>query len=140
MVVLPRYVRVNLLKTSVAKVTKEFQKEGYVLLTADQAYCRLKCLLELNRGESGISPSPPSPATGEVTVNSVTSFVRAACVQGYSMGTPDLDSSAKVQTETDQKWFSVDPHVSELLVFSPATNLTKHRLYQTTQIVLQDKV
>lgn len=40
---------------------------------------------------------------------------------------------------TDVKGFVLDPHVSDLLVFWPGTDLTQTKLYKSGQLILQDK-
>lgn len=40
---------------------------------------------------------------------------------------------------TDKKGFAIDPHVSDLLVFWPGTDLTQTKAYKSGQLVLQDK-
>ncbi len=162
---LPRYVRVNLLKTTTARVIKRFRKEGYVLLTADQPSFKPRLQRTgLNSSESSRAPCDEVPVDGKSSRNyspswttgrrEVTSLIRhvgtcsvegppldAAESGGHSLDVSRTDQASVYVAEADQqKWFFEDPDVPDLLVFPPSTKLAEHKLYQTTKIILQDKV
>lgn len=147
---LPRYVRTNLLKTSTAKVIKRFKKEGYVLLTADQACHKLHHLPDPSHEKGSRLSSPQRQSTARKTASSVTSSARS-CGRSTDgdriVAETTRDASVEAaalspehMTEEGQKWMYVDQHVPDLLVFPPATDLTEHKLYRTARIILQDKV
>ena len=144
---LPRYVRVNLLKTTTAKVIKRFRKEGYVHIEPSQVNCKL-CQLSSNQSDEDIrvctadcshsisaakgysKVEGPLPLAGckRASANARQSGNSASNMetripergsQGSSHRSLRKDSRQSVFHEADKQWFSVDQHVPDLLVFPP---------------------
>eukprot|EP00049_Salpingoeca_infusionum_P025458 m.19481 g.19481 ORF g.19481 m.19481 type:complete len:568 (-) comp8040_c0_seq2:104-1807(-) len=79
---MPKYVRVNLIKTTVEDAVGQFESEGFIKTTV---------------------------------------------------------TTQKDASQLKQYHFAVDPHVSDLLVFAPKTDLHEHPLYKSGEIIFQDK-
>ena len=101
----------------------------------------------------GLDPSPCTPPVARTgreekthaTFTTETTRTQApssagVITQSSSIVQDALPSSKGIDKSLGQKWFFMDSHIPNVMVFSPSTKLTEHPLYLTAEIILQDKV
>ena len=107
---IPRYARVNLLKTTVCKVLSVLSEEGYVLVEKEEWLCHFTSCGILKEVQYALTDS-----------------------------TIEKPSDENHQRRGMHKYYH-DEHLSDVLVFCTCAPLTKSVLYHHSEIVLQDKV
>ncbi|KAL7987103.1 hypothetical protein Chor_006022 [Crotalus horridus] len=144
---MPRYVRVNLLKTCVDDVVDYFKRQGY----SYQGKARRKRLLTRDKVSLHITY-----LIDTFFIDGQAYLCHAACIQRALLpnsGREEFLSLMKKQQLSifitiifsmeevilSGKKFLLDLHLPDLLIFPPRTDLHENQLYQAGHIILQDK-
>lgn len=153
---MPRYVRVNTLKTRVEDAIDFFKRQGYAYLgRATRQVFPSGLLPELGPGARAVAWRVAGPGAHGVQLgsSSLPTLTSCLCLSGRRCGaggvlsralgcSPSLCLAGSMEElgALSGKKFLLDLHLPELLVFPPQTDFHDNLLYTSGHIILQDKV